>query len=43
MSPHRGGDTLETDRLRMIHLARILNSILEEKPVPNRVDLEIGY
>ncbi len=43
MSPHRGGDTLETDALRMAHLARILNSILEGKPAPNRVDLEIGY
>ncbi len=43
MSPHRGGDTFETDRLRMSHLSKLLNKILEEKPVPNRVDLEIGY
>jgi phosphoglycerate dehydrogenase-like enzyme len=43
MSPHRGGDTFETERLRMSHLSKLLNKILEEKPVPNSVDLEIGY
>jgi phosphoglycerate dehydrogenase-like enzyme len=43
MSPHRGGDTFETERLRMSHLSRLLNKILEKKPVPNSVDLEIGY
>ncbi len=43
MSPHRGGDTFDTERLRMSHLSKLLNKIHEEKPVPNRVDLEIGY
>ncbi len=43
MSPHRGGDTRETDSLRMTHLSRLLNNILEGKPVPNRVDLAAGY
>jgi phosphoglycerate dehydrogenase-like enzyme/ASC-1-like (ASCH) protein len=43
MSPHRGGDTYETERLRMSHLSRLLNRIIEEKPVPNSVDLEKGY
>ena len=43
MSPHRGGDTLETDHLRMAHLSRLLNNILAGKAVPNRVDLAAGY
>jgi phosphoglycerate dehydrogenase-like enzyme len=43
MSPHRGGDTSETDRIRMSHLSKMLNNMLEEKPVPNEVDLTLGY
>lgn len=43
MSPHRAGDTMETDQLRMAHLSKLLNNILEGKPVPNRVDLTLGY
>lgn len=43
MSPHRGGDTRETNRLRMEHLSVMLNHMLEGKQVPNRVDLQRGY
>lgn len=43
MSPHRGGDTLATERLRMFHLSELLNKIFEGMPVPNKVDLEQGY
>jgi phosphoglycerate dehydrogenase-like enzyme len=43
MSPHRGGDTMDTDRLRMADLARILNAASRGEPMPNRVDLEAGY
>ena len=43
MSPHRGGDTSETERLRMIHLAELVNAVFQTKPVPNKVDLVSGY
>ncbi|UCC52386.1 MAG: hypothetical protein JSV68_00175 [Anaerolineaceae bacterium] len=43
MSPHRGGDTAETGRLRMVHLAKLLNNAIEGKPLPNKVDLKSGY
>ncbi len=43
MSPHRGGDTAESGRLRMTHLADLLNSAHEGKPIPNKVDLISGY
>jgi phosphoglycerate dehydrogenase-like enzyme len=45
MSPHRGGapHTQETESLRMRALARLLNAAARGEPVPNRVDLELGY
>ncbi len=43
MSPHRGGDTSEMDRLRMVHLARLVNAVFHKEPVPNKVDLILGY
>ncbi|HUS94317.1 MAG TPA: NAD(P)-dependent oxidoreductase [Patescibacteria group bacterium] len=43
MSPHRGGDSADTDRLRMMHLADLLNNVVEGKPMPNLVDLSAGY
>jgi phosphoglycerate dehydrogenase-like enzyme len=43
MSPHRGGDTNESDRLRMVHLAKLVNAIYDNEPVPNKVDLTSGY
>ena len=42
-SPHRGGDTAETDTLRMEHLARLLNAAAAGQPIPNRINLKLGY
>lgn len=43
MSPHRGGATMESERLRMTDLARLLNTAEEGEPMPNKVSLERGY
>jgi phosphoglycerate dehydrogenase-like enzyme len=43
MTPHKGGDALEVDQLRMQHLARLLNAAAAGQPIPNRVSLERGY
>ncbi len=45
MSPHRGGapQSPETESLRMRALAELLNAAARGEPVPNRVDLELGY
>jgi phosphoglycerate dehydrogenase-like enzyme len=43
MSPHRGAASTETERLRMDHLAELLNTAARGEPMPNRVDLEAGY
>lgn len=43
MSPHRGGSSDETERLRMSHLADLLNSAADGEPVPNQIDLTAGY
>lgn len=43
MSPHRAGNSLGINRLRMAHLAEVLNKIVEGSEVPNRVDLGLGY
>ncbi|MEZ4515498.1 MAG: NAD(P)-dependent oxidoreductase [Chloroflexota bacterium] len=43
MSPHRGGAADETARLRMTALAELLNAAAHGKPIPNRVDLNVGY
>jgi len=45
MSPHRAGGlhTEATERDRMEHLARLLNAAARGKPMPNRVDLDLGY
>jgi phosphoglycerate dehydrogenase-like enzyme len=43
MSPHRAGGSTGTERLRMIHLARLLNAAARGEPMPNRVDLQAGY
>ena len=43
MSPHRGGAVDETDRLRMVALARLLNTAVNGEPLPNRINLEAGY
>lgn len=43
MSPHRGGATDESNRLRMVHLARLLNAAARGEPLPDRVDVGAGY
>ena len=43
MSPHRAGGSTQTEELRAIHLARLLNAAARGEPVPNRVDLDAGY
>jgi phosphoglycerate dehydrogenase-like enzyme len=43
MSPHRGAASTETERLRMDHLAALLNAAARGEPMPNRVDLAAGY
>jgi len=42
-SPHRGGNTSATERLRLTHLARLLNAAAQGGPLPNRIDLTKGY
>lgn len=43
MSPHRGGDALEIEQLRMEHLAKLLNAIAQGDTQVNRVDVQAGY
>lgn len=43
LSPHRAGGSTQTEQLRVIHLARLLNAAARGEPLPNRVDLEAGY
>jgi len=43
MSPHRAGGSTETERLRVAHLAEMLNAAARGEPLPNRVDLQAGY
>lgn len=45
MTPHRGGalEETETETLRMQALAHLLNTAAQGSPMPNRVDLGLGY
>jgi phosphoglycerate dehydrogenase-like enzyme len=43
MSPHRGGATDETARLRMTALAEMLNAAAAGREMGNRVDVDAGY
>jgi phosphoglycerate dehydrogenase-like enzyme len=43
MSPHRGGASDATDRLRMAALAELLNATADGRPAGNQVDLDAGY
>ena len=43
LSPHRAGHAAETESLRMTHLAETLNAAALGRPLPNPVDLELGY
>ncbi|MDX1614650.1 MAG: NAD(P)-dependent oxidoreductase [Candidatus Promineifilaceae bacterium] len=42
-SPHRAGTTVETESLRLAHLAQLLNAAASGASLPNRVDLQAGY
>lgn len=42
-SPHRAGSTDQTNRLRMEHLAELLNTAVSGQSMANRVDLGRGY
>lgn len=43
MSPHRGGGAKDVEILRMTHLAQLLNAAVKGEPLPNQVDLSLGY
>ena len=43
MSPHRGGDSIDSGSLRMTHLASLLNDLERGEPVENQVDVQAGY
>ena len=43
MSPHRGGGSKDTERLRMEHLARLLNAIHDGELTQNQVNIDAGY
>jgi phosphoglycerate dehydrogenase-like enzyme len=43
MSPHRGGGSLDTEKLRMQHLAELLNALYDGEPTSNLVDITAGY
>lgn len=43
LSPHRAGTVRETEKLRMLALAELLNQAARGLPIPNRVDLDLGY
>ncbi len=43
MSPHRAGHSDETERLRMEDLAKLLNTAVSGKIMPNKIDLSLGY
>ncbi|MFI5384918.1 MAG: NAD(P)-dependent oxidoreductase [Fimbriimonadales bacterium] len=43
MSPHRGGAAAGTEAHRVRHLARLIEAAASGQPVPNRVNLDLGY
>jgi phosphoglycerate dehydrogenase-like enzyme len=43
LSPHRAGGSMETDRARMDHLAALLAAAARGEPLPNRVNIQVGY
>ena len=43
LSPHRGGMVEEVEHQRIVALARLLNAANRGQPIPNQVDLELGY
>ncbi len=43
MSPHRAGATVESNTLRMDHLASLLNKAAGGESLPDRIDIQAGY
>ena len=43
LSPHRGGLTAESERRGLVQIAHMLNAAARGEPMPNRVDVEVGY
>jgi phosphoglycerate dehydrogenase-like enzyme len=43
LSPHRGGDEVGIDAVRMQHLAQLLNAAARGADLPNRVEIAAGY
>ena len=43
MSPHRAGGVIDLEFTRMEALAELLNAAARDEPVPNRVDIALGY
>ena len=43
LSPHRGGKVSSTEKMRLEGVACLLNAAVRGEPIPNPVDLELGY
>jgi phosphoglycerate dehydrogenase-like enzyme len=43
MSPHRAGGAIDLEFGRMDALAELLNAAARDEPMPNRVDITLGY
>lgn len=43
MSPHRAGGAIDLEYGRMDALAKLLNAAARDEPMPNRVDITLGY
>ena len=43
MSPHRAGGAMDLEFSRMEALAESLNVTVRGEPIPNRVDINLGY
>jgi phosphoglycerate dehydrogenase-like enzyme len=43
MSPHRGGVSMDTEKRRVEHLAKLLRAAAAGEDIPNQVDVQRGY
>ena len=43
LSPHRGGKVDQTEKMRLDGVAQLLNAAARGEPIPNPVDLDLGY
>lgn len=43
MSPHRAGDSIETESQRMAYIAGLLNAAARGEPLPNEISITDGY